>query len=106
MARLQLYVQYLATVLFIAFFTQTVHAAKQKKPWLIIVFAAADNNLRDYIAKNLRQMSVWGSSDYFTIVVHVDIRLMGQKKTSRRYIVEKNNPQIIEVFENQAITYI
>jgi hypothetical protein len=62
-----------------------------KKPWTIIIFAAADNNLRDFAAHNIKQMANIGSSKNLNIVIHLDIRLIGNRKTTRRYYIEKNH---------------
>lgn len=61
-----------------------------KKPWTMLVFVAADNNLRDFAALNLKQMATIGSNNFINILVHIDIRLLGSKKTTRRYFIEKN----------------
>jgi len=71
--------------------------AKEKRPWTFIVFAAADNNLRDFASRNIKQMSMVGSNSNVHIAVHVDTRLSGQKKTTRRYYVEKNNPVQVDI---------
>ena len=73
-----------------------------KKPWTFIVYAAADNNLRDYSSRNIKQMSTIGSNNFVNILVHLDIRLFGQKKTTKRYYVEKNNPISVEI-KNEKI---
>lgn len=74
--------------------------AKQAvKPWTVIVFAAADNNLRDFAPRNQKQMSIVGSNETANILMHMDIRLSGSKKISRRYYIEKNNPVQVEIAE-------
>lgn len=82
-------------ILFLVFFG-TTHA-KEKKPWTFIVYAAADNNLRDYASRNIKQMAAIGSNQFVNLCVHIDIRLMGSKKMTRRYYVEKNNPVQIDI---------
>lgn len=73
-------------------------SAKQaKKPWTVIVVAAADNNLRDYASRNQKQMATVGSNQNVNILMHIDTRLAGSKKTSRRYYIEKNNPVQIDI---------
>lgn len=66
--------------------------AKQlsKKPWTIIVYIAADNDLRGFAARNLKQMSNVGSNSNCNIVAHLDIQLSGNKKITRRYYIEKD----------------
>lgn len=77
----------------------TCPLTKPKKPWTFIVYAAADNNLRDYASRNITQMANVGSNEYINILAHLDIRLLGQKKMTRRYYVEKNNPAQITMTE-------
>lgn len=84
---------------FIYPYTATAAKKRNKKPWTFIVFAAADNNLRDYASRNMKQMSVVGSNENVNLLVHMDIRLMGSKKMTRRYYVEKNNAVQIEITE-------
>jgi len=55
----------------------------------IMIYMAADNNLRPFAARNIQQMAHVGSNEYITILVHLDIRLAGNKKVTRRYLVEK-----------------
>ncbi len=84
-------------IFFIVFFVVNIIHTKEKKPWTFIVYAAADNNLRDYSSRNIKQMSVIGSNQNVNICVHLDIRLHGSKKMTRRYFVEKNNPVQIDI---------
>lgn len=60
------------------------------KKWTIIVYLAADNDLRGFAARNLKQMSTIGSNGNCNIVAHLDIRLNGNKKITRRYYIEKD----------------
>lgn len=82
-------------IIFVSF--NFAYGKQQKKPWTVLVFAAADNNLRDYASRNQKQMSAVGSNQNVNILMHVDTRLAGSKKTSRRYYIEKNNPVQIEI---------
>ena len=90
----------LSKKIFIAllFFTISV-GAREKKPWTFIVYTAADNSLRDFASRNIKQMSSIGSNNNVNILVHLDIRLIGSKKMTRRYYVEKNNPVQSEMHE-------
>ncbi len=63
---------------------------QSKKPWTIIVYLAADNDLRGFAARNLKQMSTIGSNDHCNIVAHLDIRINGNKKITRRYFIQKD----------------
>jgi hypothetical protein len=57
---------------------------------VIMIFMAADNDLRPFAARNIQQMAMIGSNQNITIVVHLDIRISGNKKITRRYLVEKD----------------
>ncbi len=61
-----------------------------KKAWTFLVYVSGDNNLGPFLIKNIQQMALVGSSQFINIVVHVDMRAIGNKKISRRYYVEKN----------------
>lgn len=78
---------------------QYSQAKNAPKLWTVLVFAAADNNLKDFAPRNQKQMSVVGSNQTANILMHMDIRLTGSKKMSRRYYIEKNNPIQVEINE-------
>ncbi len=61
-----------------------------RKPWTFMVYIAADNDLRAFAANNIKQMASVGSNKNINIVIHLDIRLNGNQKMTRRYFVEKN----------------
>ncbi len=56
----------------------------------VIVYMAADNDLRPFAARNIQQMTQIGSNQNVIIVVHLDIRIAGNKKITRRYLIEKD----------------
>lgn len=56
----------------------------------VMVYMAADNDLRPFAARNIQQMANAGSNQNVTIVVHLDIRISGNKKITRRYLIEKD----------------
>lgn len=89
----------IAALLFLITIFQPLEAKQAKKPWTILVFAAADNNLRDFAPRNQKQMSVVGSNDSVNMLMHMDIRLSGNKKMSRRFYIDKNNPIPVEINE-------
>lgn len=60
------------------------------KKWTVIVYMASDNDLRAFAANNIRQMAAIGSNENLNIVAHLDIKLTGNKKVTRRYFIEKN----------------
>lgn len=64
---------------------------KNKKQYTVIVYMAADNDLRQFAARNLNQMAAIGSNEFIDIVVHLDIKVVGNKKITRRYHIEKNS---------------
>ena len=61
-----------------------------QKKWTFIVYMASDNDLRAFAASNIRQMAAVGSNENVNIVAHLDIRLNGNSKVTRRYYIEKN----------------
>lgn len=78
---------------------ECVYAVQPKKPWTILVFAAADNNLKDFAPRNQKQMSIVGSNDNVNMLMHMDARFSGSKKITRRFYIAKNNPIQIEMTE-------
>lgn len=76
--------------------------SRERRPWTFLVYAAADNNLRDYSSRNIKQMSNIGSNAHINMLVHLDVRLTGQKKMTKRYFIEKGNPAPVEI-NNQKL---
>ncbi len=72
------------------------------KDWTIIVYMAADNDLRNFAVRNIKQMELIGSNNNCNILVHLDIRIAGNKKITRRYYIEKN--RILHVNANDTST--
>jgi hypothetical protein len=74
--------------------TQFLHKAASKslakKDWTFIVYIAADNDLRGFAARNIKQMAEVGSNDHLNILVQLDIRITGNKKITRRYYIEND----------------
>lgn len=68
----------------------------------IMVYMAADNDLRPFAARNIQQMANIGSNQNITIVVHLDIRISGNKKITRRYLVEKD--QVLHIDPYNPLT--
>ena len=58
--------------------------------WTVMVYMAADNDLKIFAARNIRQMAMIGSNQNVSIVVHLDIRLNNNYKVTRRYLIEAN----------------
>jgi cysteine peptidase C11 family protein len=84
-------------IFFITLLIATTLNSREKRPWTFIVYAAADNNLRDYSSRNIKQMAMIGSNQNVNICVHLDTRIPGNKKITRRYYIEKNNPVSIDM---------
>lgn len=70
--------------------TSIILQPQQEKEWTFIVYMAADNDLRSFAAKNIKQMTEIGSNSHINIVVHLDIRISGNKKVTRRYYIKKD----------------
>jgi hypothetical protein len=71
--------------------TQPMHAhLHQTADTLVCVFMAGINNLAGFAPRNIKQMAAIGSNQNLHIAVHLDIRLNGNKKVSRRYYIEPN----------------
>ena len=80
----------------------TYTTADKKADWTFIVYIAADNDLRSFAARNIKQMATIGSNENVNIVVHLDIVITGNKKITRRYFIEKN--KIIHLNEHDPET--
>ncbi len=71
---------------------------KSPKGWTFIVYMAADNDLRGFAARNIKQMAAIGSNEFINIVIQLDIRISGNKKITRRYFIEKG--RVVHVNDN------
>lgn len=58
--------------------------------WLLVIYIAADNDLKGFAARNIKQMAAIGSNEHIKIVVQLDIRITGNQKITRRYYIEQN----------------
>lgn len=72
---------------------------KETKPFTIIVYMAADNDLRSFAARNIKQMAAIGSNEYINIAVHLDIRIANNKKITRRYFIEQNQITHVNAYD-------
>lgn len=73
---------------------------KKKARYTFIVYMAADNDLRRFAARNIKQMAAIGSiAKIINIVVHLDIRLAGNKKITRRYYIEKDRVLHVNAYD-------
>lgn len=68
----------------------SIKAAQQKKSWTLLIYIAADNDLRNFALRNLKQMAAIGSTEHINIVVHLDIKLSGDNKVTKRYLIQKD----------------
>ena len=59
--------------------------------WTILVYMAADNDLRGFAARNIKQMSVVGSNKHLNLCSHLDIRLRSNQKVTRHYIIKSRS---------------
>lgn len=64
---------------------------RHRTPWLFMIYMAADNDLKSFAVRNLKQMAQIGSNDRVTIVVQLDIRLKNNKKITQRYLITRGN---------------
>lgn len=71
--------------------TQTIEKKYQKAKTTFIVYMAADNDLRSFAARNIKQMAEVGSNENLHIAIHLDIRIAGNKKITRRYYIESKD---------------
>ena len=75
---------------------------KNRNKRTIMIYMAADNDLRPFAARNIQQMANIGSNDNITVVVHLDIRITGNKKITRRYLIEKE--QVLHIDPYNPLT--
>lgn len=60
------------------------------KEWTIIVYMAADNDLRNFAARNIQQIASIGSNNCANFLVHLDIKISATQKVTRHYYVADN----------------
>lgn len=77
--------------------------APKVKDWTFITYMAADNDLAPFARKNLSQQAAIGSSDNINIVVHLDTRIPGNRKITKRYFVEKDKLMIMMQEESKPM---
>lgn len=71
-------------------------------PWTFIVYIAADNDLRNFSIRNIKQMASVGSNENINIFVHIDIRISSTQKITRRYFIEKNKIVCVNEFDEST----
>jgi len=72
---------------------------RKKQKRTVMIYMAADNDLRVFAARNIQQMSFIGSNENINILVHLDIRISGNKKITRRYLVEKDKVLHVDPYD-------
>ena len=75
---------------------------KNRNKRTIMIYMAADNDLRPFAARNIQQAANIGSNQNITIIVHLDIRITGNKKITRRYLIEKD--QVLHIDPYNPLT--
>jgi hypothetical protein len=70
---------------------------------LVMIFMAADNDLRSFAIRNIRQSMLVGSQEpYLHLVIHLDIRDAQGVKITRRYYVLENDYIILNEYDSHA----
>lgn len=64
-------------------------SGQPQKDWTVMVYVAADNDLKSFAAQNIKQMAEMGSTNQLNIIVELHIRLANGQKVTRRYYIEK-----------------
>ena len=63
---------------------------RKKKEYTFITYMSADNDLARYARQNLSQQAAICSTKYVNVVVHLDTKVPGNKKVTKRFYIEKN----------------
>lgn len=69
-------------------------AINQKKPWTVIIYMAADNDLHYFAWKNLKQMEQIGSNENINIIVQLNTP--GYLNPTKRYIIKKGRRILVQ----------
>jgi hypothetical protein len=80
----------------------TTRTRPSKKDWTFIAYVAADNDLRSFASRNIKQMAAVGSTEHINILVHLDIKTNTHQKITHRYLVK--NKELIQVNPNDPST--
>lgn len=78
------------------------HITPLKKEWTILVYMAADNDLRRFAVRNIQQMTTVGSNVRFNVLVHLDIK-SGKDKVSEFYYIEKDKVTELKVYPDEIL---
>ncbi|HBL98150.1 TPA: hypothetical protein DDZ86_00735 [Candidatus Dependentiae bacterium] len=74
---------------------QSNNRALERKECTILIYMAADNDLYPFASQNLAQLKEVGSNEHLNILVHLDIKVPGQKKVTKHLLIKKN--QILQI---------
>jgi hypothetical protein len=70
----------------------------QEKPWTMILYGSARNDLLSFVYRNIEQLQQVGSNDNINLLVHLDSFGPGRKKLTQRFIVLKG--KLLQVGED------
>lgn len=73
-----------------------------KKDWTFIAYIAADNDLRSFASRNIKQMASVGSNEHINILVHLDIKTNTNQKITHRYFVKQQ--ELVQTNPNDITT--
>jgi hypothetical protein len=74
---------------------------RNKKPWTLLAYIAANNNLHTFALQNIRQMARIGSNDNINIVVQFDG--IGERSI-KRYLIEQGQTKLLSTFKPEVET--
>lgn len=64
--------------------------SRKQKKWTVLLYMAADNDLYPFASQNLAQLKEIGSNKFVNILVHLDIKIPGKEKVTKRLFIDKN----------------
>lgn len=71
-----------------------IRSINPKKPWTIIIYMAADNDLHYFAWKNLKQMEQIGSNENINIIVQLNTP--GFLNSTKRFIIKKGRRILVQ----------
>lgn len=80
--------------------TKRSQEPQKRKPWTFVVYMAADNDMHNFASLNIRQMAHAGSNEQVNLLVHLNIKLSGNKKITRHYYIEHEQVVCVNYQEN------
>lgn len=84
---MRIFMRYTGLVLLLAM-SSTLLAVNAKRPWTFFVYIAADNNLNPEADLNIAQMVKESSSSNVYIVVHLNIKRVGENKKTQKLLIQ------------------